>query len=125
VAKYKQAALGQLKGRPGGLKPLGTTIPAATIFTEFLRLESPARENLREHDLYVPSKGAPRMSFSFRQMIQALRQSEAIESRLFEELMEIDKYPNLVFHGHVGQADAAMAERVRAAADKVRKLPPP
>ena len=62
------------------------------------------------------------MSFSFRQMIETLFQNERIDSVFVKELMEINKYRNLVFHGHVEQADETMVERVRGAAARVEEL---
>ena len=62
------------------------------------------------------------MSFSFRQMIESLLQNEVIGSPFFKELMEINKYRNLVFHGHVDEADSAMVDRTHAAAEQVESL---
>ena len=62
------------------------------------------------------------MSFSFRQMIEALRVNEKILGDFYEELLEINKYRNLVFHGHVTQVDASMVKRTRDAASRVSNL---
>src|SRR5690606_24978207 len=89
---------------------------ASEFFDAFLHLERLVRDFLRARDLYIPSRGAARMSYSFRQMIEALRQHEIIDRSCFNELLELNRYRNLVFHGHLDQADATMVSRARDAA---------
>lgn len=62
------------------------------------------------------------MSYSFRQMIEALLQNEVIDRVFFNELLKISKYRNLVFHGHVDQAEKEMVERVRTASNRIEQL---
>ncbi len=101
----------------------GTQAPASEFFAAFLHLERVVREYLQQRELYVPSRGAPRMSYSFRQMIEALLQNEVIDRQFFDELLEINKYRNLVFHGHVNDADPQMVRRVRDIAAKIEGFP--
>lgn len=122
-AKYERTAAKVLEEKKAELSLTGERTSAARFFGEFLHLERLARDYLRDRDLYVPSRGTPRMSFSFRQMIEALLQNEKIDPDFYEELMQINKYRNLVFHGHVDQADQTMVERVHAAANRVKQLP--
>lgn len=118
--KYQKAAEKVLKESPVAVN--GNVAPAAEFFAAFLHLERLVRDYLRNRDLYVPSRGAPRMSYSFRQMAEALLQNEKIDRQFFDELLEINKYRNLVFHGHVDQADATMLQRVRSAIARVEHL---
>jgi hypothetical protein len=118
--KYQKAAERVLEQQKPG--PLARATPAAEFFDAFLHLERLIRDYLRQRDLYVPSRGAPRMSFSFRQMIEALLQNEKIDRAFFEELMEINKYRNLVFHGHIDTADPKMVEGVRRASARLENL---
>ena len=118
--KYQKAAERVLEQKPVAVS--GPAAPATEFFEAFRHLERLIRDYLRERDLYVPSRGAPRMSYSFRQMIEALFQNEKIDRPLFAELLELSKYRNLVFHGHVEQADSAMVERVRSAITRVEHL---
>lgn len=117
--KYQRAAAKALKQIA---EPAATVSPSNDFFEAFLHLERLVREYLRDRELYVPSKGAPRMSFSFRQMIEALRVNEKIDGSFYEELLEINKYRNLVFHGHVTQVDAGMLKRTRDASARVASL---
>jgi len=114
--RYQNAAKKVLKQEAPRPKPPAEAPPAAEFFDAFRHLERLIRDYLRQQELYVPSRGAPRMSYSFRQMIEALLQNEKIDRRFFDELTEINKYRNLVFHGHIETADARMVARVRAAA---------
>lgn len=116
-AKYQTAAKKAIAAKP----PTHTMSPANEFFDAFLHLERLVREDLKDRDLYVPSRGAPRMSYSFREMVEALRSAEVISGDLYRRLIEINKYRNLVFHGHVSEVDAAMLEGVRAAARELEE----
>jgi hypothetical protein len=121
-ARYEKAATKALEAEKGELRLTGPRTSSAEFFDAFRHLERLVRDYLRNKDLYVPSKGAPRMSYSFRQMIEALYQNEIIDRALFEELVDINKYRNLVFHGHVQDADESMVKRARAAAARIANL---
>ena len=114
--KYEKAAGKVLESIP---QVSASSTSASEFFDAFLHLERLIRDYLRSGDLYVPSRGAPRMSYSFRQMIEALLQNERIDRYTFDELLAINKYRNLVFHGHVDRADADMLNRVRAASSNL------
>lgn len=115
-AKYQKAAEKVLEHEARQDAPVQSS--ASEFFDAFLHLERLVRDFLRARDLYVPSRGAARMSYSFRQMIDALRQNEVIDRSFFKELLELNRYRNLVFHGHLEQADATMVNRARDAAAK-------
>lgn len=117
--KYQRAAAKVLEQVA---KPAAPVSPSNEFFEAFLHLERLVREYLRDRELYVPSRGAPRMSFSFRQMIEALRVNEKIDSSFYEELLDINKYRNLVFHGHVTQVDTSMVKRTRDASSRFASL---
>ncbi|MFZ2149448.1 MAG: hypothetical protein WAV28_19730 [Sedimentisphaerales bacterium] len=121
-SKYERTAARVLKERRIELNLSDRLTSSAAFFEEFRHLERIIRDYLRRNELYVPSRGAPRMSFSFRQMIDALIQNERIDAGFHDELIKINKYRNLVFHGHLEQADQAMVERVRAAALQMKQL---
>ena len=118
--KYKKAAQAELQETPGEDK---ATQPSDEFFKAFVALERAIRNYLRSQHLYVPSRGAARMSYSFRQMVDALLFNERIDSAFREELMEINKYRNLIFHGHLDQADPRMTDRAKAAMAKVYEIP--
>ena len=120
--KYQKAAERVLEHTPAPTGTAAETSPVADFFDAFLHLERLVRDYLKVRDLYVPSRGAPRMSYSFRQMIEALLQNEVIDRVFFNELLKISKYRNLVFHGHGDQAETEMVERVRTASNRIEQL---
>lgn len=114
--KYQRAAEKAIEQAIG---PVARRSSSGDFFDAFLHLERLVREYLRDRDLYVPSRGVPRMSYSFRQMLEALRANEKIDGDFYRELLELNKYRNLVFHGHVSEVDGAMVSRTKAAAQRV------
>jgi hypothetical protein len=120
--KYEKAAEKELKREQKASVVSEPQTSSAEFFAAFLHLERLVREYLQSRDLYVPSRGAPRMSYSFRQMIEALLKNEKIDQGFFAELMEINKYRNLVFHGHVNSASVSMLHRVREASKRMEGL---
>lgn len=119
--KYQKAAEKELQRELRSVAPEPQT-SSAEFFAAFLHLERLVRDFLQTRDLYVPSRGAPRMSYSFRQMTEALLKNEKINQEFFGELMEINKYRNLVFHGHVNSASVSMVQRVREASEQMREI---
>ena len=120
--KYQRAAKKVLEEVTPILATSPERAPSVEFFDAFRHLERLVRDYLRRVDLYIPSRGATRMSFSFRQMLDALYHNERIDRPFHSELLEINKYRNLVFHGHVDQADPAMVSRAKAAAKKMQEL---
>jgi hypothetical protein len=87
--------------------------PVGAYFHEFIKFEQSIRDYLKAHDLYVPSQGAPKMTFSFREMVTALFQNEHISRTLRDEMLEVNKFRNLLFHGHVTDVtDEALAKLI-------------
>jgi len=101
-----------------GKQELGLAVPTAdpaTFFTIFVQLEKIIRSLLKRKRLYEPSVTTARMSYSFRQMIDALYQSEIISQDFYNELQQINKYRNIIFHGHENRVDESMLQRTIAA----------
>jgi uncharacterized protein YutE (UPF0331/DUF86 family) len=48
-------------------------------------------------------------------MIDALYQSEIISQDFYNELQQINKYRNIIFHGHENRVDESMLQRTIAA----------
>jgi len=51
---------------------------------------------------------------TFREMLETLMIAEALPSGLHERLLAINRYRNLVFHGHVEQVDAELLAELKA-----------
>jgi len=120
--KYKKAALDIIKEEKTALEPTGTPIQEVDFIRQFIQLEILIRDVLRKRDLYIPSRTGPRMSFSVRQMVEALYHNELIDQQLFNELMEVNKYRNLVIHGHKTDVDKGMLDKVNNLITKIKKV---
>ena len=121
-AKYKKEAKDELEDTKREFGPGDETSPSLDFFEAFIDLEREIRNYLKDKDLDVPSRGTPRMSFSFRQMIEALAQAKVISADYYQELSDINKYRNLVFHGHVQHVDREMLEKVKQATNRFKEL---
>lgn len=120
--RYKRAAKEIIKDEKQEFSITGNQVDQLTFMTEFIRLEKKVREILQIRQLYVPFGDTPKMVYSFRQMINALFQNELINRNELENLMQINKYRNLVFHGHQDQVDKGMLDRVKIAEQIVDRI---
>ena len=120
--KYQKTAEKVLEKVKVPIAIAGDVVPAREFFDEFRHLERVVRDYINKTDLYVSSRGAPRMPYSFRQMIEALSLSEKVDRKLFDELIDINKYRNLVFHGHLDDVSLDMLQRVRSAVEEIERL---
>jgi hypothetical protein len=120
--RYKKAAQDIIKEDKLENNRETNSIDQATFMTEFIRLEKSVRDKLQSRKLYIPYGDIPKMAFSFRQMISALNQNELIDRIELDELMQINKYRNLVFHGHQDKVDKGMLDRVKAAQKIIDKI---
>ena len=55
-------------------------------------------------------------------MINALNQNELINRMELDELLRINKYRNLVFHGHQDKVDKGMLDKVKEAQKIINKI---
>ena len=121
--RYKKAAKEIIKEDKLEDSTKANTIDQATFMTEFIHLEKTVRDKLQKRKLYIPYGDTPKMVYSFRQMINALNQNELINRNELEDLLRINKYRNLVFHGHQDKVDKGMLDRVKAAQKIIDKIP--
>lgn len=121
--KYKKAAQEIIKEDKLESSTKDNTIDQTTFMTEFIKLEKSIRDKLQSRQLYIPFGDTPKMVYSFRQMINALNQNELINRNELEDLLQINKYRNLVFHGHQDKVDKGMLDRVKNAHTIINKIP--
>lgn len=129
-AKYQKAAERELEQQAqqqqqqdNASANASTVTSAEDLFRAFRQLERALREQLRRLDLPVGEREDGKYAGSVRQMAGALLDHGAINEELHAELLQLGKYRNLVYHGHVRQARSSMVERVIRAAGKVRQIP--
>lgn len=117
--KYKNAAKAELKGIVD--ENFEKLRPVADFFSAFVELEKFVRDCAQSSNIKYNYRNQYNSSVSFRQMIDVLLQAELVDSVLYNELQTINKYRNLVFHGHVESADSDMIRRVKDALSKIQK----
>lgn len=121
-ARYKKAAQEIIKEDKLEVSTATNSIDQTTFMTEFIRLEKSVRDKLQSRQLYIPFGDSPKMAYSFRQMISALNQNELINRGELDDLLQINKYRNLVFHGHQDMVDKGMLDRVKNAQKIIDKI---
>jgi hypothetical protein len=121
--KYEKVA-GRFLRKHQAARQTGVVATATEFFNEFRLLERCASDLLRVTHHYDPSgnaAGGQGSMLSFREMIDLLMLSELVSSADGRELLEINKYRNLVFHGHVEEAERAMIDRVMVARRRIEQ----
>jgi hypothetical protein len=118
--KYKKIALKLAVEEHATTRETKTAQNATVFFDEFVRLERLVRAILEQRDVVAPRDR--RQFSSFRDAVILLYKNELIPRDLFDELLEISKYRNLVFHGQLHKVDERLIERVRNARAKLEQL---
>ncbi len=121
-AKHESAAAGALEDIRRQLRVSGAKASPAMFFEAFTILERVIRDYLDKENLSPSDTSRFRNALSFPQMIEILFNRNKIDHPFFDELRHLNAYRNIVFHGHVKQADQSMIEKTVAAAEKIGKL---
>ncbi len=81
------------------------------VFIEnFIKLESTTRELLRLLEIPV---GRFEERFSMRRMIDVLIKYEVISYKIYQALIEVNEYRNLVVHGHLKEVDQKLIDKTK------------
>ncbi len=120
-ARYMITAERVLEQRRPELALSGETVPVGKFFTVTARLERALKKALQVADLVVDPP-APGRVVPLRALADALLQNERIDPELHRELMVVNQYRNLVYHGHVTTADKTMLDRVLAVIKRLEKM---
>ncbi len=120
--KHERAAAGALKDIQQKLRLGGAKASTAMFFQAFTSLERHMRDYLDKADFSTAETKNFRNSINFQQMIEILLDKKKITLDFFEELRHLNAYRNIVFHGHVKQADQSMIEKATVAAEKIKQL---
>jgi hypothetical protein len=124
--RYEEAAARVLRRESGRMRLSGEKVPVTDFFERFIQLERLALRLVTERTINVRTRlrnaareGEP---ISFRELIDALRSAGEIDREFYDDLMDLNRYRNLVFHGQVTNADRVMLDRVEAAIKQVGAL---
>jgi hypothetical protein len=118
-SKYKLAAVQELSETTSSSEQ---TTSAGNFFEAFIHLERVLRNYFAKREIPVPRGGPSPFQYSFKNMIEALRANEIIDNSFYYELRDINRYRNLVFHGHVNKAGLDMLWRTQKAASLIDKM---
>ena len=126
-AKYQKAAERELEQRQQQQQEAAAQqkeTSAEDFFKAFREMEKALRQLVGRSRMVVgePREDGSKGNPSVRQMAIALLDNGVIDDSFHAELLQIAKYRNLLFHGHVQKADAGMVERTARAAALVRQL---
>ena len=107
--KYKLAAKEILKEDKIEFTGKGTEVDQTYFMNEFTELEKKLKKivknNLKNENY--------ELNYSFRQLVSSLFENELISKAQLYELLHINKYRNLIFHGNLEKVDKAMVERIK------------
>ena len=119
--KYEKLAGKVLRKLQSAHHAKGEPASAAEFFNEFRVLERSVVELLRVTRQYEPGAigDGGHLLLSFREMVDLLIMTELISAADGKDLLELNKYRNLVFHGHVDEAERAMIEKTIAARTRI------
>jgi hypothetical protein len=120
--KYRNVARDLIKEERDTLTPTGTPVLEGDFIRQFIKLEVILRNIIQRRSQDLASHSGPRMALSVRQMADALYHNELIDNNLLEELLRVNKYRNLVFHGHVSNVDKAMLDKLNKVIDRIENI---
>jgi hypothetical protein len=115
--RYKAAAEEILKEDKKEFPVSGNTVDQVNFLHEFADLEKNMRRIIKNRNLQPVDTA--RQPNSFRQMASTLYENELISREMLYELLQINKYRNLVYHGHLTKVDQAMLDRLVSARQSV------
>lgn len=97
---------------------LGSNKPVEKFYIEFIDLEKDIRSFLEDNRRYVASRGIQGMSFSFRRMVETLNSMGVITDELLSRFLKVNKYRNLLFHGHIKEVNNEILIELRNLSDE-------
>lgn len=107
-ARYLIAAKELIKENVPDLHKSGKKVRQLEFMAEFIEFEKVIRDILKEKGWYIGYGETPKMAYSFRHMVEALLEHSVINKSDFVKMLEINKYRNLVFHGHQENVDSGI-----------------
>jgi len=96
-------------------------ISRSNFFIEFVELEQLIRQ-LWEDRIKQEEIKRRQSPPAVREMIEDLSSAEIIPFNVYERLLLVNRYRNLVFHGHVQELDQHVIEEVRTVKEAIRRL---
>lgn len=111
--KYTIAARELINEEKQEFSPADGNILQVHFMNAFADLEKKLRTIIKR--LKLPAEGEREKTDSFRQMVGSLFEHEMLSKEELYELLQINKYRNLVFHGHLETVNRSMLDRIQNA----------
>jgi hypothetical protein len=118
--KYKIAAKEIIEGDKNEFSTNENNVAQALFMNEFGDLERKLRKILKRRD---PSAEEENERIGFRPLVSALFEKGIISKEELYELLQINKYRNLVFHGHLETVNRGMLDRIKSLSNFLDQLP--
>jgi hypothetical protein len=121
--KYKKIAEQIIESKTDGFRITGEKVNKADFFVKFVELEILVR-NLLDSVSAKMTATQQKPFLGFRQMSEILLYNELIGQDLYGKLLEVSRYRNLVFHGHLEEVDAGMVKMLEECLQQVGDIAP-
>jgi hypothetical protein len=118
--KYQIAAKEIIDEDKSEFAPHNNDVSRIYFMNEFAELEKKVRKILKRMNIIV-DEDAERKG-SFRQLVTALVDNELISKEDLYELLQINKYRNLVFHGELETVNRSMLDRIKNVSSSIDKI---
>jgi hypothetical protein len=118
--KYKIAAEEILREEKNEFPESGNEVDKTYFMSEFLELEKNIKRLLNRPDEHKTDLS--QNPHSFRQLVTDLFDKGSISKEELYELLRINKYRNLIFHGHLEKVDKSLVDKVKKINATIAKL---
>ena len=81
------------------------------FFSNFIKLEKELRDYIEKEQIIIKSR-QPEVP-TFREIVNHFYYTEMINTGIYNELLELNKYRNLLFHGHLNEASETMVDKIK------------
>lgn len=122
--KARNAARNLIGKNPSEFPKAGKVVSEMEFLQEFIKTEKKLRSYFENNKSLVESNDYIKYNrpFTLRQMIEALRVNELVDSQLCRDLLEIVKVRNLVVHGHEEHVSENILERLKTINAELQSL---
>ena len=109
--KYKDIAMRLIEKEKKKFIPTGQQVAETYFLYEFSSLEKTVRSMMECPDMDVRTRVSGNVSFG--KMVRALYRCDRIGTKMQNELLDINKFRNLIIHGNINTVDEGMVARVK------------
>lgn len=120
--KIRKAAVQLINERYSREHSEDEIVDEGTFITAFISLERFTREIIQNNELVMRYQNRNREFISFREMIEILLINELLDREFYNQLLEINRYRNLVVHGHINQVSRQMLQMTQEVISRIEEI---